>query len=247
MKTVSILIFCLLLLFSCFYFLFHFRPGLPQKHQIQNIVEEIAPKPTEIIEETQLPDRHLIRTAFIPQSPEKNWDQPWQDACEEASLLNVYFYYQEQKPDIPQMLSAFQKLFDYQQEKKWTHDINLTQMATMSADLWGYQTKIVENPSLDDIKTTISQNIPVIATANGKTLFKENKNFKNGGPWYHSLVILGYDDDQQQFIVHDVGTRLGAYFHYSYQILLESIHDLAPSHKKEDIDQGSSRVLLLLK
>ena len=76
---------------------------------------------------------------------------------------------------------------------------------------------------------------------------KENKNFKNGGPWYHSLVILGYDDDQQQFIVHDVGTRLGAYFRYSYQILLESIHDFPPSHKKEDIDQGSSRVLLLLK
>jgi len=111
MKTVSILVSCLLLLFSCSYFLFHFRPGLPQKHQIQNIVEEIAPKPTEIIEETQLPDRHLIRTAFIPQSPEKNWDQPWQDACEEASLLNVYFYYQEQKPDIPQMLPPMVKPF----------------------------------------------------------------------------------------------------------------------------------------
>lgn len=247
MKSFFILASSTLSLLFCFYLFFHFRPNLPQKHQIQNIVEEIAPKPTEIIIDTQLPNRHLIRTAFIPQAPEKNWDQPWQDACEEAALLNLYFYYQQQNPDIPQMLSAYQKLFDYQQEKEWGGDINLSQMASMSADLWDYQTKIIENPSPNDIKTAISQDIPVIITANGKTLFKENKNFKSGGPWYHSLVILGYDDDQQQFIVHDVGTRLGAYFRYSYQTLLESIHDFPTSLKKEDINQGTPRVLLLLK
>jgi hypothetical protein len=93
----------------------------------------------------------------------------------------------------------------------------------------------------------IAKDIPVIVPANGKTLFKENKHFKSGGPWYHNLIILGYDDTKKQFIVHDVGTQFGAYFRYSYQLLMDSIHDFPPSHKKEDIDMGVPRVLVLLK
>ena len=56
-------------------------------------------------------------------------------------------------------------------------------------------------------------------------------------PDYHNIVILGYDHNKKQFIVHDVGTQFGAYFKYSYKVLLESLADF----------QGPPRVLLLLK
>lgn len=213
----------------------------------QIIVETIIPVPTTIDIKTGLADKHQIKTAFIPQAPEKNWDQPWQDACEEAALLTAHYYYLARNPDISTLLSEYQKIFDYEFSKNWTHDVNLSQMATISAELWGYKTKIIDNPSLDDLKIYLSQDIPIIVPANGKTLFKENTHFKSGGPWYHNLVILGYDDSKKLFTVHDVGTQFGAYFHYSYDLLLESIHDFPASQKKEDIDSGIRRVLLLLK
>lgn len=228
-------------------FLYFYRHQLPTKNQVETFVEEIAPQPTTIVPTTGLPNRHLIKAAFIPQAPEKNWDEPWQDACEEAALLNVYYYYEQQNPTIAQMLATYQQLFDYEKDQGWSHDINLSQMATISSQLWGYQNQIVDNPTLFDLKKFISQNIPIIVPANGKTLFAENKNFKNGGPWYHNLVILGYDDDKSEFTVHDVGTRLGAYFKYSYDLLLRSIHDFPASTSKENIDQGVPRVLILLK
>lgn len=213
----------------------------------QSIIETVAPIPTIVDIKTGLPDRHQIKTAFVPQAPEKNWDQPWQDSCEEAAILTVHYYYQEKNPELSTMLNDYQELFNFETSQNWTHDVNLNQMATISAKLWDYKSKIIDNPTLEDIKRSISENIPVIVPANGKSLFKENTHFKNGGPWYHNLVILGYDDVKKLFTVHDVGTQFGAYFHYSYPTLMASIHDFPDTLKKEDIDLGVPRVLLLLK
>jgi hypothetical protein len=204
------------------------------------------PQPTTITEEG-IPNRHLIETAFVPQAPEKKWDQPWQDACEEASILTVSYHYLNQSPDINQMVADYQSIFSFETNNGWGHDINNTQMATVSSQMFNLKPLLISNPDINTIKKYLSQNVPVIVTANGKSLYKENKHFKSGGPWYHSLVILGYDDQKNQFTVHDVGTQFGAYYHYSYQLLMNSIHDLPSNNRKEDIDQGEKRILVLLK
>ena len=41
------------------------------------------------------------------------------------------------------MVTDLNQLFDYQQQQGWGHDVNLTQIATMAAELWGYQTQII--------------------------------------------------------------------------------------------------------
>ena len=209
---------------------------------VEDVKETIAPIPTKILSDG-LPNKHQITTAFIPQAPEKNWDQPWQDACEEASILTVHYYYQNQTPDLPTLLKDYQTLFSLSS----VHDINLSQMANYSQQLYRYKPTIINNPDTEIIKKYVSQNIPVIITANGKTLFKENKRFKSGGPWYHSLVILGYDDNISKFIVHDVGTQFGAYYKYSYSLLMDSIHDLPANGNKEQIDSGDKKILVLVK
>lgn len=238
------LIFIVLLIFAVFsVFIYKYRRQLPSP---EIIVETIIPAPT-IIEENGLPNKHLIKTAFVPQAPEKNWDQPWQDACEESALLTVHYYYEAQNPDISTMISDYQTIFNLENDFAWSHDVTLTQMATLSAQLWGYQSEIIENPTILDFKQYLAKDIPIIIPSNGKTLFKENTHFKSGGPWYHNLVILGYDDDKEQFTVHDVGTQFGAYFRYSYATLMDSIHDFPPSLKKEDINQGVPRALILIK
>ena len=207
--------------------------------KITNKIEEVK--------NTGLPDKHLIKTTFVPQSPEQNWDQPWQDACEEAALLTVNYFYNNQNPDLNTIKNDILKMIDFENSQNFTHDMNINQMTLVSQKYLGFDTKIIENPTIDNIKKYISQDIPVIVPANGKTLYLENKHFTNGGPYYHNLTILGYDDNKNQFIVHDVGTKSGAYFKYSYQLLIESIHDFPSSKNKEDINSGTKRVLILLK
>ena len=60
-------------------------------------------------------------------------------------------------------------------------------------------------------------------------------------------MIVNFNEDKKQFTVHDVGTKSGAYFKYSYHLLIDSIHDFPESKNKEDINTGSKRVLVLLK
>lgn len=216
------------------------------KNKVENVQETIAPKPTKILD-TGLPNKHLIKTSFVPQSPEQNWDQPWQDACEEAALLTVNYFYKNQNPDSFTIRDDILKMIEFENSQNFTHDMNLDQMVLVSQKYLGFKTKIIDDPTTKDIKRYISQDIPVVVPANGKTLYQENKHFTNGGPYYHNLTILGYDDDKKQFIVHDVGTKSGAYFKYSYQLLIDSIHDFPESKNKEDINAGSKRVLILLK
>lgn len=241
-KKVLLILFILIL--GLFVLKYRNSPKIVEINQkIEYASETIAPKPT-IILESGLPNRHLINTTFVPQAPEKNWDQPWQDACEEAAMLTVHYYYQNATPNFVADLNT---IFNKETELGFGHDVNQAQMSQTALNLWGYESAIINNPSVEDIKKYISQDVPVIVTGNGKTLYKENKRFKNGGPWYHALVILGYDDNSQKFIVHDVGTQFGAYFKYSYDLLIDSIHDFPASLHKEDIDSGVKQVLILIK
>ena len=246
------IIFVILITFSFLIFKFFPKNKVENKitqitNEVEEIKETIAPVPTKILE-SGLPDKHLIQTTFVPQSPEKNWNEPWQYACEEASLLTVDYYYRNISSSDPQSIkNDLLKIFDFETNQSFTHDVNIDQMALVAQKYLGYSTKIITNPTINDIKQYLSQNIPVIVPANGKTLYQENKHFKEGGPYYHNLVILGYDDTNNKFTVHDVGTQFGAYFKYSYSLLMQSIHDFPSSQNKEDIDQGEKKVLILLK
>lgn len=217
--------------------------------KVENTVTSYIPTPTTSLNPQGVPSRYLIdNIAFVPQAPAKNWDQPWQDACEEASLLTVTNYYRDDSNSTPDKLtSQLNSIFTIESNLGYGHDVDLSQLLQVSNQLSDYQGTIIDNPSMEDIKQYISQNIPVIVVANGKTLYSENKYFKNGGPWYHSLVIIGYDDSLQKFIVHDVGTQFGSHFKYSYPVLMSAIHDFPETKNKEDIDQGVPRILILVK
>lgn len=242
-----------LILFFVFIFgFFYFKRGfvknkiIESSSKIAEIKETFISEPTKILSDG-FPNKYLIKTAFIEQAPEHNWSQPWQDACEEAALLTVDCYYKNQNPSVVQIKNAILNMISFEDKQGWGIDINISQMSIISANYLNYKAKTIDNPTIEDIKKYVLQNIPVIVPANGKTLFKENRFFSQSGPYYHNIVILGYDDDKKQFIVHDVGTKHGAYFHYSYSLLMDSIHDFPASGYPEDINSGEKRVLILLK
>jgi len=245
-KKFLIISFIILGIFRLF-FLFSKRITPPKiKYKIFTATTEASTAPQPKAEKQV--NHYLIKTAFIQQSPEKNWDEPWQDACEEASLLTVdYFYKNINSITTEENRDAILKMIEFENTQNFTNDMNISQMVVVAQEYLNYQTKTIDNPTIDDIKKYISKNIPVIITASGKILYEENKHFNSGGPYYHSLVVLGYDDTKQKFIVHDVGTKAGAYFKYSYDLLINSIHDFPDSNNKEDINNGEKRILILLK
>lgn len=207
-------------------------------------VPPVSPSPTIVTPTPTILQKYLIKTTFVPQAPEKNWHQPWQDACEEAAMLTLHYYYQNTPASLSQIKNDLLDLFSYQTSQGWGDDVNQNQIASIFSDFYGYQAQTILNPTAKDLENLIANNTPVLVTANGKTLFKENKNFRNGGPDYHALVILGYDSSKQIFTVHDVGTQHGAYFKYTYSTLLDSIHDL-PNTGKKDIKIGPKSILVI--
>jgi hypothetical protein len=213
-------------------------------NEISHITAEIVPTQ---IESSGLPDYHLIKTTFVPQAPEKDWGQPWQDACEEAAVLTAIYYQKHQNPQLSTIKQDLLSLVSYETSQGWGNSVNVDKLSQLIKDNYQIPSTILTNPTIDDIKKLIAADIPVLVPANGKTLFKENSHFKQGGPWYHFVVILGYNDRSQEFIVHDVGTQFGAYFHYSYKLLLSAIHDLPPSDDIQQINEGVPKVIYLLK
>ena len=246
-KTVRFF-FILLFLFFILWLVFPKQLTIEKiENKLNQTVTKIAPEPTKILE-SGLPNQHLIKTAFVQQAPEKNWDEPWQDTCEEASLLTVdYFYKNINSITTEENRDAILKMIEFENTQNFSKDMTISQMSVVAKNYLNYQTKIIDNPTIEDIKGYVAKNIPVVVPADGKILYQENKHFSGNGPYYHNIVILGYNDQKQQFTVHDVGTKAGAYFKYSYNLLLESIHDFPVSGKKEDINNGQKRVLVLLK
>jgi len=195
------------------------------------IINEVVKQP---VEKTSI----NLNIPFTPQAPTANWEQPFQDACEEASILMVDYYYQNKnlpnQIEIEELLLAMVEL----QENNWGGHFNLpvARTAEFVATYFGYQTEIIENLDAQKIRVYLDQGLPVIVPANGKKL--ANPYFKNGGPDYHMLVIKGYLDDK--FITNDPGTKRGADYLYDYQ-LLAALHDWYDG----DVANGPARILIV--
>ena len=193
------------------------------KSPAQSPVLEIAEKPTEII----LPDNFLIKNVpFISQAPEKIWDDLHREACEEATLLIVKNYLNNNRAsEINTQIgdNEIKKMVVWQEENLGGHfDLSLEKVKEMAEKIYGIKSEVAEIEKLDDIKKIISAGKLVIAPTAGREL--KNPYFQNPGPIYHMVVIFGYDKDR--FITHDVGTRRGANYPYSQKVLLNAIYNL---------------------
>lgn len=164
-----------------------------------------------------------LAVPFTPQAPHGNWQQPYQDACEEASVAMVHYFYSKKifTPTIADReildLIAFQKrVFGY------GYDTTAEETANFIRNFYGYKNvEVITDPGTDLIKSILAQGLPVIAPVYGKAL--KNPYFTPPGPNYHMLVIKGYVKDK--FITNDPGTRRGADYLYSFDVLLNAIHD----------------------
>lgn len=177
---------------------------------------------------------------FQPQAPFRNWDPLHEEACEEASLLLVHHYLSEKPLTEARMEEEIQELVAWEESHGYEIDVTIAELAVIAQQKYGYRTRILENVTAETLEAELAQGNPVIAPFAGRDL--GNPYFSGEGPWYHMLVVIGFDDDE--FITNDVGTRRGKQYRYRKDVLLNALHDW--NGVKEEIRGGAKRALVLL-
>lgn len=185
-----------------------------------------------------------LAVPFTIQAPTGDWSQPYQDACEEASLLMVKEYYakrgaatidsREATKEILDMVAFEDKLFGY------NRDTTAAETAMLAEKMYGFaKSEILLNPTLEQLKERLNKGQPIIIPVAGRLL--KNPYFTAPGPLYHMAVIRGYTKNNQ-FIVNDPGTKRGNAFLYSFDTIMNAMHDW---NGDADILEGKKLVLIL--
>ncbi|MDD5438278.1 MAG: C39 family peptidase [Patescibacteria group bacterium] len=172
-----------------------------------------------------LPSKINLDVPWISQAPKSDWDMPYQEACEEASMIMIDGFYEIRGSITPdQADAAILKLVAYENKIRGDYkDTDAKETAQIIRDYFGYKdVRVLPFKTADDIKNIVGRGYPVIIPFSGKDL--QNPNYRNGGPLYHMLVIKGYTDTGY-FITDDPGTRKGKDYVYTLDRIVEAAHD----------------------
>lgn len=214
-----------------------------EKKEIQRKQEFIGSEFKELTEKTgkqvnkklraeEIAESVSLEVPFTSQAPHSNWNMPWQEACEEAALMMVHHYLLGHGDVMDKNAANLEilKMVDWQIKNWGGHfDLSASEIARLAEEYYGHKNvKVKYDVRVKDIKRELSQGNPVIVPAAGRLL--ANPYFTPPGPVYHNLVIVGYDENG--FITNDPGVWQGHRFRYSYENLLDSVHDFVDGTTK---------------
>ncbi len=176
---------------------------------------------------------------FTPQAPFAKWDFDHNEACEEAAILMVHYFYQGKSltPEIAD--KEILGMVDYQ-KKNWKghFDLEAREIVRLAKEYYGYQNpRVIYDATVDDIKKEIVKGNPVIIPTAGRLL--SNPYYRQPGPLYHALVAIGYTESE--IITNDPGTKRGKDYSYKYNVLLNAMHEW----NNGDIYNGKKTIIVL--
>jgi hypothetical protein len=199
---------------------------------------------TNVAQQQDLPNKKQIDVPFSAQAPEGNWAEPWQNACEETSVIMIDSFYKGNTLSKAQAKQEILRVFSLKEDKfEASKDESMEKIADLinSTNLnWKAHVKV--DPTLADMKNELANDQPIIVPVYAPKL-KSNPQYGFGDINYHVFIISGYDDLWQQFIVKDPGSSRGNNQRYSYEEVMNAIHDFLPS----DYDQGRKAVIFTSK
>jgi hypothetical protein len=206
------------------------------------VEEEVAEVTIPEQSEPKVVESINLAVPFTPQAPHGDWGEPYQEACEEASLYMVARYYEGEpvgliEPDTAD--DAILSIVDLEESMGLSQDVTIAELAVVAQAGWNYQTRLIENPTIEQIKDELIAGRPVIVPLAGRLL--GNPFFTQPGPIYHMLVIRGFTQEEQ-FIVNDPGTYRGEGYLYDFDTVMGAMHDW---NGGEEIIGGSKVVLIV--
>jgi len=169
---------------------------------------------------------YIDRVPFFCQAPFQN-EASWEihhASCEEAAVLQAVYFYQGVKDvDVKKVDSTLQSMIEWQMKHFGVHkDIHADSVKMMMMGFFGFaddDVKIIRKASLSEIKQWVALGFPVVAPTYGRLLF--NPFFKQPGPEYHMVVVIGYTPDR--IITNDVGTKRGKDYSYPNEVFRKSM------------------------
>jgi hypothetical protein len=130
----------------------------------------------------------------------------------------------------------------WQTENGYHIDVSTVEMAEIIPKYYGYQTLIINEPTVASIMEQVRLGRPVILPLRGQEI--GNPYYTQPGPPYHMLVIKGMTADGR-FITNDPGTKRGAEYLYATDVLLNAISDWSES--EDGFPHGPRRALVIYK
>lgn len=191
------------------------------------------------------PNQFNLDIEFHSQAPFGDWGEPYQEACEEASLLLAYHYVKGISVTREDFDVKLQEMVDWQLQRFGKYeDTSLEEVAIIAQEYLGHSSfEIVDNPTVQQLKDYLTLGYPIVVPMSGQDL--PNPFFSNEGPVFHALVIRGYEEGG--FITNDVGTQHGENFFYPEDVFMDAIHDWDDSMQKtrDDMRTGAKRVMVI--
>ncbi len=188
-----------------------------------------------------IPKKFLIDVPFASQAPFKNWDEIHEEACEEASIIMLKYYLEDEElsPEIAE--KEIQDLVEFQIKKYGDYkDTDAEQTARLAQDFYGIDNlEVVYDFTREDLKRYLAGGKPIIIPAAGRML--GNPYYTSPGPIYHNLVLIGYNGDM--IITNDPGTKRGENYQYNIDVLYNAIHDFPGS--LDNMGQGRKAMLVI--
>jgi hypothetical protein len=213
---------------------------LPKPQTYNQTKPAQSPTPTPLPNSSS-PAEINLAVPFTSQAPHKNWEEPYQNFCEEASVLMASHYILNRAIPTPEYADAeMLKIKDWEEKTLgYNKDTTAKETARILTEYFKIpDVELVYNPTISQIKQALASGKVMVVPAAGRQL--PNPNFRSPGPLYHMLVIKGYTKDGK-IITNDPGTRLGADFTYDPQALLDAIHDWNGG----DVENGQKVIIIV--
>lgn len=163
--------------------------------------EEKAPLPTPA---KKIPPSVTLAVPFYMQAPDNKRVLPWTEACSEANIVLAAYYIQDKTLTKDQFKQDILTITKVQNKFFGTYiEIPIAELQTTYDRFYpnAGKTKIIENPTIQQIKEELAQGHVIISPSAGKIL--HNPYYLENPPRFHTLLIRGYDD--KYFYTNDVG------------------------------------------
>ncbi|MEI8230407.1 MAG: C39 family peptidase [Candidatus Peregrinibacteria bacterium] len=211
----------------------------PQKTASSSAHSSITQKPSSVPAAAPAPASLLITVPFAPQAPFAKWDALHEEACEEMSLIMVHHFLEGTPLPLQTAEDELQLMITWERANGFADDITATELGSVAQSLFGYRSRILTEITAEALRRELRAGNPIIIPAAGRLL--GNPFFSGDGPWYHMLVVTGFNKDG--FITNDPGTKRGESFWYSTDVLMNAIHDWNVS--KEKISEGPKKAIVI--
>ena len=210
---------------------------LLEEQKILNIASEAVSQ--DIVDPSQnVPKQYNANLDFHSQSPFWTWWEIFEQTCEEASVLLAMNHFHGREMNATEFRNELLELVKWEERTfgKYEHT-NVDETARILEEYYRHKNyKIVESPSIESIKSSLSEWALVLAPFYGKWM---NPYYSNGWPEYHFMLLKWYTGND--FISHDVGTKRGKDYRYSEEEIMNRMHD----YHSEDIQKWAKKMIVV--